>query len=70
MNIRCCTNIDKWKYTAWPNEFVAIPRVGDYVEGIGPGDYRPRLKVHSVAHTVDSKSYMGNSAALIILELG
>jgi hypothetical protein len=67
MNIKCHTNIDRWKHTAWPNEFVAIPLVGDYVEGIGPGDYRPRLKVHSVTHTVTNSFDRG---AMVILELG
>ena len=45
------TNIDKWKFTEWPKDFCYPPKVGEMIEGIGPGDYRPKLEVVSVTHT-------------------
>ena len=51
MKIICKTNIDKWKLTKWPAEFVSAPRVGDLVRGNGPGDYKPELRVVEVIHT-------------------
>jgi hypothetical protein len=47
------TNIDKWKFTKWPERFCYPPKVGEMIEGIGPGEYRPRLEVISITHTWD-----------------
>lgn len=51
MKIVCKTNIDKWKFTKWPSNFVEIPRIGDTVRGTGPDDFRPELCVVRVTHT-------------------
>lgn len=46
---RCFTNLDEWGRATWPTLFVAVPRVGDWVEG-RMGDKRPRLRVVAVTH--------------------
>ena len=65
MKIICRTNIDKWKMTKWPENFYTVPVVGDHIEGIGPGDYRPVLDVVSRTHTFDSRT----GEAMLIIEL-
>ncbi len=47
----CRTNLDEFKRVDWPEKFVSVPRVGDYVEGKqgGPAS-RPRLRVAAVTH--------------------
>ncbi len=50
------TNIDKWRASKWPTDFCRIPEVGERIEGIGPGDMRPRLEVVAVTHTWDSRT--------------
>jgi hypothetical protein len=54
MTIRgiCFTNLDDYGRVAWPTTFVAIPHVGDRVEGRIPDDdkMRPSLRVVAVTH--------------------
>jgi hypothetical protein len=45
----CRTNLDEWQMAKWPTVFAALPRVGDFVEGV-MGDKRPWLRVVSVTH--------------------
>lgn len=45
---RCVTNLDKFRRAEWPELFVTLPRVGDYVQARGG----QRLKVYSVTHVM------------------
>ena len=50
----CRTNIDDFKRYTWPRDFVAVPRVGEYVQGEGPRPVTtPTLRVVGVTHCVD-----------------
>ena len=54
----CRTNLDDFKTATWPEQFVAVPLIGQYVEGKGSGPKcpeRPRLKVVQVTHMLDNK---------------
>lgn len=44
---RCFTNLDGFGYADWPELFVAVPRVGEWVES----GYK-RLRVVSVTHSI------------------
>lgn len=51
---RCFTNLDDWKRYEWPEVFVAVPRVGELVQGKGHGQVTmPTLKVVAVTHFVE-----------------
>lgn len=43
---QCVTNIDKGKREKWPNKFLIIPKIGDFVEA----DSGFRLKVCAITH--------------------
>lgn len=51
--VRCYTNLDGYERTVWPSHMVALPHVGDGVEGRGGPCERPRLRVTSITHTMD-----------------
>ena len=49
----CYTNLDDYRRTEWPTEFIVLPCVGDYVEGHGSdvrGMTHPVLRVVNVTH--------------------
>lgn len=74
MRIKCFTNKDKWALTKWPQKFVTVPEVGDYIEGTGPGDYKPVLKVYSRRHVIERTYFDEYSqdvieTAVLVLEL-
>lgn len=47
----CFTNLDEFNRARWPGKFVAVPRIGDRVEGEGDGVVsRPTLRVVGVTH--------------------
>ena len=48
----CFTNLDKWRRADWPTVFAAVPRVGEYVQGV-MGEFRPKLRVVAVTHFVE-----------------
>jgi len=48
MNIRCTTNLDDCKREQWPESFVCIPRVGDFVQAKSG----TVLKVITVTHKI------------------
>jgi hypothetical protein len=54
----CKTNLDEFKSVRWPDQFVALPRVGDSVMGVrygpGPGSH-PVLTVVGVTHCMANK---------------
>lgn len=54
---RCHTNLDDFRQCVWPCEFVAVPRLGERVEGRYPDreSLKPRLKVLDVTHCVGPK---------------
>lgn len=55
----CFTNIDEFKTTEWPTAFVALLRVGDFVEGKGgPGMGRPKLRICAVTHRMDEPALL------------
>jgi hypothetical protein len=63
----CFTNLDEFAGVDWPTAFVAVPRIGERVQGVrtrgdGPGTL-PTLKVVGVTHTV-KKGY-----PMILVEL-
>jgi hypothetical protein len=45
----CRTNLDGYEHVIWPEEFIVVPRLGDYVEGELGGERR-RLQVVRVTH--------------------
>lgn len=47
----CSSSLDKYKTATWPDSFVAVPNIGDNVEG-EIGDERPVLQVRSVTHCI------------------
>ena len=53
----CWTNLDDFKRYQWPESFVAVPRVGERVQGSVPDRpiLRPTLKVAGVTHCCDEK---------------
>lgn len=51
---RCFTNLDDFKKYEWPTLFVAVPRLGEQVQGRGRGQVTmPTLRVVGVTHLVD-----------------
>jgi hypothetical protein len=42
----CFTNLDDYRRSEWPNKFLEVPRVGDYVAD----DRGRRLRVISITH--------------------
>lgn len=51
--VRCRTNLDGYEAVQWPTHMVAVPYVGDRVEGVGGKWGRPVLRVVGVTHTMD-----------------
>ena len=43
---KCHTSIDEFRSVKWPENFVAVPRIGEFVED----ESGRRLRVYSVAH--------------------
>lgn len=66
MTIRaeCFTNLDDFRLAEWPTEFVALPRVGDYVEAIDG----KRLRVVAITHSAP-RDRCGDVRATVRLEL-
>ena len=44
----CFTNMDRYKHERWPEEFAALPRVGDWVGAKS----RTSLRVVAITHTM------------------
>lgn len=53
----CFTNLDKYEGEKWPEEFVAVPCLGDRVEG----ESGRSLKVIEVTHMTVGRVNMGQS---------
>ena len=49
------TNIDKFRSTKWPEDFCYPPKVGEKIEGIGPGNSKPVLEIVAVIHSWDNR---------------
>jgi len=50
---RCYTHLDDFQAVDWPTAFVALPRIGDRVEGKGEAPRtRPTLHVVGITHRV------------------
>lgn len=65
----CRTNLDGYERVQWPEEFVAVPRVGERVRGrLSVHEYRD-LKVIEVTHLTNVDRLMGESGACIEVEL-
>jgi hypothetical protein len=45
----CHTNLDAYKFEAFPTEFVAVPQIDDYVEAAS----QKKLRVVSITHRQD-----------------
>lgn len=67
MTIRahCHTNLDDFKRCEWPDEFLAVPRVGDYVEAADG----KRLRVCAITHLVIPPGRLGKPGPCIRVEL-
>lgn len=59
IKVSCFTNLDDFRTVEWPKYMIAMPRIGDRVEGI-QGNFRPTLRVISVTHHM-SKEYVDDS---------
>lgn len=72
VRVRCHTAIDDYKSVDWPSWMVAMPRVGDFVEGRrgeGAGS-RPKLRVVAVTHSREPESYeRQNLVPVLLVEL-
>ena len=63
----CQSNLDDFKtYTEWPERFVAVPRIGDYVQKTGSPF---KLKVCSITHRIYNPSNEPYNEPYIIVEL-
>lgn len=66
---RCFTNLDEFQNVEWPEEFVAVPRVGERVRG-RRGAQLPELYVVAVAHAVGRRDLIGGPLGpYIVVEL-
>lgn len=67
MTIRaeCHTNLDDFKRCEWPDEFLIVPRVGDYVQATG-GEM---LRVCAITHRTISPGRLGKPGPCILVEL-
>lgn len=63
----CRTNLDDYQREKWPTEFVALPRLGDWVEA----ESGVRLRVVGVTHRMDrpGPGQCGASVPVIEVEL-
>lgn len=50
----CFTNLDGYEQVVWPTKFVAVPRIGERVEG-KQLDRIPTLKVVGVTHRIGDR---------------
>lgn len=47
----CFTNLDEYQRAEWPEHFVALPRVGDWVEARSDcNNRRYRLRIGAITH--------------------
>lgn len=52
---RCRTNLDDFAREQWPTVFVAVPRVGEWVESVSSYPItRRKLRVCSVTHFMEN----------------
>ena len=58
----CRTNLDDYKMDDWPEVFVEVPRIGEYVRA--KDDMYKELKVVQITHTVND-----DNEPIIIVEL-
>ena len=58
----CRTNLDDYKMDDWPEVFVEVPRIGEYVRA--KEDMYKELKVVQITHTVND-----DNEPIIIVEL-
>lgn len=63
LEYRCRTSLDRWQNTVWPDNFVYAPRIGESIEGRGPGDLRPVLQIVDIRHTI----YESQPCVILIL---
>ena len=69
INGYCKTNLDEFKRTEWPTQFVALPREGDWVEGKNGED---TLRVVKVTHRMMIHHSLGSKSTIlpgIVVEL-
>lgn len=45
----CTTNLDAYINEIWPNVFIAVPRIGDYIQS----KHRSILEVYQITHCYD-----------------
>ncbi len=68
INAKCTTNLDELSQELWPEQFVAVPRIGDWVESRGCR----RLKVVSITHAMARLSAMASdetAVPIVLIEL-